>query len=84
MKLLGESANAWKGSWRLFGMLRSSPSPPWVFSFIHGGFSPFGVEDEDELRIGGADTNERPDTNERHLKHEATTMYIYKWPSSSP
>jgi len=32
---------AWRASWRLLGVLGNSPTPPWVFSSIHGGFSPF-------------------------------------------
>jgi len=36
---------AWRASWRLLGVLGNSPTPPWVFSSIHGGFFPFlGLE----------------------------------------
>jgi len=48
-----------KGLGRLFGELGSSLSPPWFSSFIHGGFSPFGIEEEDELQIGGGNVKER-------------------------
>ena len=32
---------AWRASWRLLGVLGNSPTPPSVFSSIHGGFFPF-------------------------------------------
>jgi len=50
---------AWKTSWRLLGVLGNSSTPPWVFSSIHGDFSPFGVGEEDVLRIGDGDANGR-------------------------
>ena len=45
---------------RLLGVLGSSPTPPWVFSSIHGGFSPLyglerkmGCDWEMETQMGG-------------------------------
>jgi len=31
--------------------LGSSPTPPWVFSSIHGGFPSFGVGEEDRCKL---------------------------------
>jgi len=50
---------AWRASWKLLGVLGSSPTSPWVFSSIHDGFPPFGVGEEDGLQIGGIDVKGR-------------------------
>ena len=50
---------AWRASWRLLGVLGSSSTPLWVFSFIHDVFPTFGVGEEDGLRFGDGDSNGR-------------------------
>ena len=51
--------SVWRASWRMLGVLGSSPIPPWVFSSIHGCFPPFGVGEEDGLLLGDGDANGR-------------------------
>jgi len=50
---------AWKASWRLLGVLGSSHTTHWVFSFIHGGFHPLEDGEEDGLQFGYEDANGR-------------------------
>jgi len=51
----------------LLGVLGISPTPPWVFSSIHGDFPFFGVGEEDGLRIGDGDANGRRNWNMEQL-----------------
>jgi len=40
-------------------VLGSSSTPSWVFSSIHGDFSPIGVGEENGLQFGGENAKER-------------------------
>ena len=48
-----------RGPWRLFGVLGSSPTPPWVFKLHQWWFCPFWVEEEDGSQIGDGDAKGR-------------------------
>jgi len=50
---------AQRAFWRLLRVLGSSSTPSWVFSSIHGDFSPIGVGEENGLQFGGENAKER-------------------------
>jgi len=48
-----------RGPWRLIEDLGSSPTHLWVFNLHPWFFLPFGVDEGEDLRIGGVDAKGR-------------------------